>query len=428
MGRTLSASRPTASAARVRRSPRPLRRLARTRQEDELTPEKIWVVLVALCCSAVSIDAQEIAPRSRDEAVEIIRDLRRIVTPDGIEKVEAIRIGGIDQFVSVRSRDLRNPVLLVIHGGPGWVAMPTSWWFAQGWEEYFTVVQWDQRGAGKTYVANDPDAIAPTLTLERMQADVEEVVQWARRSFGKERIFVLGHSWGSILGLRLAERHPEWLHAYVGVGQAIHALQSERRGWRWVMEQARAAGNAEAIRELGAIAPYAVHGAPPLEHVFVQRRWLNHFGGAAYRRPHAGFESAAINLAPEYTDKDVREVWTGQAYSVSRLFPAVLATDLSRLQRLRVPIFLFLGRHDTNVSSGLAAEWFESVEAPAKRLIWFEHSAHEIMVEEPGKTLVSLVQHVLPLARSDPEGGASPETAAGKLKVLDEYASPSSDQ
>jgi proline iminopeptidase len=116
-----------------------------------------------------------------------------------------VRIGGIDQWVSIRGADRRNPVLLYIHGGPGYVSIPMSWWFTHGLEEYFTVVQWDQRATGKTYLLTDPAKIAPALTRERMIADTEEMAAWAREQFSKDKIFVLGHSWGSFLGLQLAE-------------------------------------------------------------------------------------------------------------------------------------------------------------------------------------------------------------------------------
>src|SRR6202158_3852425 len=138
--------------------------------------------------------ADEPAPKpfSRANATLIIADARKIVTPNGVERLDKVRIGGIEQWVSIRGADKRNPVLLLIHGGPGYVSMPMSWWFTRGWEEYFTVVQWDQRGAGKTYLLNDPGKIAPTLTPERMIADTEEIAAWARKEFGKDKIFVLG--------------------------------------------------------------------------------------------------------------------------------------------------------------------------------------------------------------------------------------------
>ncbi|WP_328707259.1 alpha/beta fold hydrolase [Citreicoccus inhibens] len=359
-----------------------------------------WLPVAALLFVGLHAQAEEApGPHGRAEATKIIADLRRVVAPEGTERTEKIRIGGIDQWVSVRSRDLRNPVLLVLHGGPGWVAMPTSWYVTHGWDEFFTVVQWDQRGAGKTYVANNPATVTPTLTVERLNADAEEVVQWARATFGKEKIFILGHSWGSLLGLTLANKHPEWFHAYIGVGQAVDARESERRGWAWAMEQARAAKNEEAIRDLDSLAPYGVGKEPiALKDIGLQRRWLNFFGGAAYRRLDASFEGAASNLSPEYTDEDIRQMWKAEELSVEKLLPAILTADLSHVKRLKTPLLLLLGRHDRNVSATVAAEWFAGVKAPSKKLIWFEQSAHEVMAEEPGKVLLSLVRDARPFA------------------------------
>lgn len=356
-----------------------------------------------------------IAPRSRAQAVEIIADMRRIVTTDGVERLEAVRIGGIDQWVSVRGNSRDNPLLLMLHGGPGWVSMPTSWYFQRGWEEYFTVVQWDQRGAGKTYAANDPAALAPTMTAERMIADTEEMVAWIREEFDQDRIFVLGHSWGTFLGVELAKRRPEWLHAYVGVGQLASGPESERRGWQWTLERARQDGNEAAVEDLLALAPYA-EGTDPvaLDDLMLQRKWLNHYGGMVYNRDGGAHEAAAIALSPEYSDEDVRSVWKANAFSVEHLLSDVLLVDLAALTCLEVPVVLFLGRHDMNVNSELAAQWLHRLRSPYRHAEWFEQSAHEVMNEEPGKFLVSLVQHVLPLAEArfnlEPcPGGAPPD-------------------
>lgn len=349
--------------------------------------------------SAEGPAAASTPPTSRAESTRIIGELRRVVADGGIERLEAVRIGGIDQWVSIRGNDRRNPVLLMLHGGPGWVAMPTSWYFQRGWEEYFTVVQWDQRGAGKTYASNDPARVAPTMTRERMIADSEELVAWLRKEFGKDRIFVLGQSWGSYLGLELAQRRPEWLHAYIGMGQVTNAPESERRGWAWTLQRAKAAGNAEAVAELEALAPYAEGNTPlALENLFKQRKWLNQYGGMVHNRTGGNAEAAAIRLSPEYTDQDVAAMWKGNDFSMQHLLSDVLTLDMSQVRELKTPLFLFLGRHDYNVSSELAAEWFNTVRAPGKQLVWFEQSAHEVMIEEPGKTLLTLVNQVRPIA------------------------------
>jgi pimeloyl-ACP methyl ester carboxylesterase len=207
-----------------------------------------------------SVVAEEGKVSNRQEAVEIVRELRRVVSPDGIERNENVRIGGIDQFVSIRGADHRNPVLLVIHGGPGFPTTPMAWWATHGLEEYFTVVHWDQRGSGKTYLLNDPKAVGPTIKPERFVDDIEELVDWLRKEMHKEKVFVLATSWGSVIGLQFAERRPEWLHAYIGMGQAIDCPESERRGYAFALTSAKETGNKEDVKELESIAPYAAPG------------------------------------------------------------------------------------------------------------------------------------------------------------------------
>lgn len=361
--------------------------------------------IIALAAIAVSAPANaepaitpSVGPHNRAEAVRIIAGLREIVSPQGLQAIETVPIGGIRQAVSIRSQDLRNPVLIYFHGGPGFVEMPLDWWWGRGWDEYFTVVHWDQRNAGKTYTlsgANDP----ATLTPQRFQVDAEELVQWALKRFGKRKVFVLGHSWGSVLGLKLAAAHPDWLHAYIGIGQLTNGLESERRGWTWTLAKARVDGNTQAVTELEAIAPYGDPMHPlTVPAILTQRKWLSHYGGAAWRRTGGDFEAAAIKLAPEYSDDDVRNAFQGQAAVTEALLPKVLATDLSTIRRLEFPLLLMLGRHDVNVSSEVAAEWFSRLQAPSKRLIWFERSGHHITSEEPGKLLTTLVTHARPFA------------------------------
>jgi pimeloyl-ACP methyl ester carboxylesterase len=343
-----------------------------------------------------------VKPSSRAEATAIIAEARKVVTPNGVERLEKVRIGGIEQWVSIRGADRRNPVLLLIHGGPGYISMPMSWWFSRGWEEYFTVVQWDQRAAGKTHLLTDPATIAPTLTLERMEADAEEMAAWVRKELGKKKIFVAGHSWGSYLGLELAKRHPDWLYGYIGVGQITDGPEGERRGWQFAMDAARRAGNTEAIHELDAIAPYAADNKPlPLNNIYTQRKWVGVYGGVmAYRKDNQA-ESGLADLSPDYTDEDIPHIWDGNKFAAPYLLPQVLSLDLSTTKKLACPLFLFEGRHDFNVNAEVAAAWFEKVEAPEKHIVWFEHSAHLPMTEEPGKFLLSLVRYARPIAERD---------------------------
>jgi len=349
------------------------------------------VVLIALCSVEPTMAAEPGKSASNAESVAIIREARRILTPTGVEFLGAVPIGGIQMWVSARGVNRKNPVIVYVHGGPGYVSMPMSWWSTRGWEEYFTVVQFDQRGAGKTYLLNDPEKVRPTLTEERMIRDVEEVIEWARKTFDKKQVILLGHSYGSFLGLEIAQRHPEWLSSYIGVGQAVNVLEGERRGWRFAMDEASLDNNDEAIRALEGIAPYAEAGKPvTIEQLYVQRKWLTYYGGAMAYRKDTQTESALSKLSPDYTPEEIGHIWDGNAWSTPVLLP-LLMNERPAPRKLKVPLVLFLGRYDRNVNSEVAAEWFEKVKAPRKEIVWFEHSAHLLITEEPGKALVSLV-------------------------------------
>ena len=126
-----------------------------------------------------------------------------------------VTIGGIRQWISVRGRHKDAPILLFVHGGPGFTSIPSSWFAMQGWDEYFTIAQWDQRGAGKTYAANTEAQMSPGMTVAGMTDDAAQLVQYLRKHYDKQKIFLLGHSWGTVLGTRLAQQHPDWFYAFV---------------------------------------------------------------------------------------------------------------------------------------------------------------------------------------------------------------------
>jgi pimeloyl-ACP methyl ester carboxylesterase len=344
--------------------------------------------------SMAAADAEEPC----QQAKEIIANFRKIVTPNGVEEQLEIPVGGTKQWITVRGRDRANPILLLIHGGPASPEMPISWAFQSGWEDYFTVVQWDQRGSGKSYNSNDPEKIRPTLSLERIVADAAEVIGFLRKRYGKERVFVLGHSWGSLVGLNLAYQYPQLLHAYVGMGQVINGPKAERVGYEWVLRVAEKDGNAQALEELRAIAPYPEKdGSVPLEKIDVQRKWSVYYGGLTVGRKDLDFYYDVGQLSPDYTQADFKAIGKGSQLSLGPLLPN-LWRDYTHMKRFQTPIVMFEGRHDYTTPSEVVAEWFAEVEAPVKKFVWFEHSAHMMPVEEPGRLLVHLVQDVLPLA------------------------------
>jgi proline iminopeptidase len=323
---------------------------------------------------------------------------RAIHSPDGIDTIERVPIGGIDQWIEIRGESQKNPILLFLHGGPGSAFMPIARTFQDPWEKYFTVVQWDQRGAGKTYTSNSKEVQRATLHIERMQQDTVEMVNYLRKRFGREKVFVLGHSWGSVLGLQLAHDHPELLYAYIGVGQATDAQQNEVVLYKETLDQARRIQNKEAIEQLTSIAPYPSPNIT-FHQIRITRVWSSTLIGPA-ESGESAMGPKTIFFAPEYSLLNDLDWFRGQLFSVDLLLPELAKLNLADMgYEYRVPIFLLEGRHDPYTPANLAKEFFDKLNDRDKQFEWFEDSGHFPFREEQGKFTDALVQKVLPLAR-----------------------------
>jgi proline iminopeptidase len=334
-----------------------------------------------------------------------ISESRALRAPGAIDRLERVSVGGIDQWIEIRGQS-DNPILLFLHGGPGSAFMPVARRFQDPWEKYFMVVQWDQRGAGKTFTANDKNRVRPTMSVARMEADTLEMVNYLRERFARDKIFVLGHSWGSILGLRLAHDHPELLYAYIGVGQATNAIENEVVLYRDTLAQARATNNAKALRELAAIAPYPSANIS-FRQVRTVREWSNALLGPA-SNGESQLGLGTIFLAPEYSLIDSLNWIRGQLFSVETLLPGMSKLDFKELgYDYRVPVFFLEGRHDPYTPSSVAEQFFEKMSNPQKRFVWFENSGHYPFIEEPQKFTDILTREVLPLVHYPPSKDAA---------------------
>lgn len=358
--------------------------------------------VVATASDAAKPDAaapDKSSTMSRADVTRTIADSRHIVSPNGVEELIKVPIGGIDQWLSIRGRDRRNPILLVLHGGPASPSMPSDYTYQSPWEDYFTVVQWDQRGAGKTYDTNTEAQMAPGMTIEGMTDDAAQVVQYLRQRFGKQKIFVLGHSWGTVLGTRLTQQHPDWFYAYIGVGQVVNVRRNEEIGYDFALRNAKASGDAEAIRELQAIGPYPGTTALTLQRLGVRSKWEMKYGGLTYGRQNYHYVSEAEQFSPDYSEKDLDAIDKGSMFTITHLMQPLLAVDFDNATHFDCPVILFVGQHDETTSHELAEQWFDKIQAPSKHLVLFADSAHMVMEEQPGRFLMHLVSDALPLAQ-----------------------------
>jgi pimeloyl-ACP methyl ester carboxylesterase len=330
-----------------------------------------------------------------------VAQTRAIHSPNGIDSLEPVRIGGIDQWIEVRGQDVSNPILLFIHGGPGIAFIPLAGAWQASWEKNFTVVQWDQRGAGKTYASNDKELQHRTMNIPQMEQDTLDVVNYLRNRFKRDKIFIMGHSWGSTLGLWLAHEHPEVIYAYVGVGQAVNMEQNEAAGYQDALQQARKVRNEQAVKDLEGIAPY-----PPSNFDFgktsILRNWERDLLGPPPSTPQFVDTKrilSSVISAPEYSLADDYGWLQGNPFSLDVMLPQVAKVDLGKLgSDFRTPIFFFEGRYDPYCRSSLIWGYGRTINAPQKEFVWFDNSGHFPFFEEPQKFVDELVQRVLPLA------------------------------
>jgi pimeloyl-ACP methyl ester carboxylesterase len=314
---------------------------------------------------------------------------------DAITEKIHVRINGVEQGMFIQGKDKAKPLLLFLHGGPG---MPT---YAIGrrypivLEDDFVVCFWEQRGSGLSY---RPDLPRGSVTPEQLIADALEVTNYLRRRFAQEKIYLLAHSWGTVLGIQAAARAPELYHAYVGMAQITRQLESEKLAYDYMVEQLRNAGETRLLRQLEEIPLPAMDVMPP-SYRALRDEAMHSLGIGTTRDMRSVFSGIFLPVmaSREYTLGEKVNLWRGKwsAHSTA-MWSELLATDLTaRVSRLEVPVYLLHGEHDYTVSVALAREYFSQLEAPAKGFYAFARSAHSPLWEEPEKMRRVLREDVL---------------------------------
>jgi pimeloyl-ACP methyl ester carboxylesterase len=309
-----------------------------------------------------------------------------------IDRSLFIPAGGIDQWISIKGDDRANPVLLVVHGGPGEAQWPEAEKY-RPWEHAFTVVQWDQRGAGHTYGRYGKNT--PDLNLERLTKDGIEVAGYLRRTLGKKKIIVLGHSWGSIVAVQMAQRRPDLFAAYVGTGQVESWKATVGMQFDVVLAKARRDGDEAMIKELEAIGRPDPSDTKLFFHV--TRNYLD----AMAPPDREWIKSLRANLpAMKAADpKNFQDFLDGFGYSAEHLLPDQVATDLAATAtKFDTAFFVIQGRDDLITPTKAAADYFDRVRAPEKEMILIPDAGHFAYMTAPDAFLAALTDKVRPAA------------------------------
>ncbi|MBD3336977.1 MAG: alpha/beta fold hydrolase [Candidatus Eisenbacteria bacterium] len=294
----------------------------------------------------------------------------------GIASLEEVELGGVPQWILIRGQDRSNPVLLFLHGGPGMPMMYLAHAFQRPLEDDFVVVQWDRRGAGKTF---RKDLTPEELSVSRMLSDTEELVRLLRRRFGRDKVYLAGHSFGSYLGMLFARRHPELLHAFIGIGQVVDGEAARTIQEEFIRDRARATGRTEAIEEIDSKGHAAFES------------WLFEFG-AELKDASSWWPLLWTGIkAPEYSLLDAARVPQGSGFSSRHMsYDVVDGALIDHVTAVEIPVYFFTGRHDYTTPFALVENYLQVLDAPRKEIVWFEDSAHFPFFEQPGEFAESL--------------------------------------
>jgi pimeloyl-ACP methyl ester carboxylesterase len=318
----------------------------------------------------------------------------KIYSENGIASLEEVTLSGEKQWILIRGYDISNPLLIFLHGGPGSPCIPYARFSMGGLEHNFVVITWDQRGCGKSYHDNiDPN----TITREQLYSDAKELIQMMMNRFEVDKVYLIGISWGAILGINIARDQPEQFYAYIGIGQPVDTHRGIETGLQAALDKAIEQDNQTAVAELSVIPS----DSTIWEHWDTINKWLEKFGyGDLHDTTLYEKVREDMRAATEYTTENFANVekWEN-LYNSSPLIQDIKwlkNLNLSnQIPELQVPVYFFAGRYDYKAPSVLVDEYFQVLEAPAKWMIWFENSAHVPIVDEREEFHKAMINIVL---------------------------------
>ncbi|MDA3890586.1 MAG: alpha/beta hydrolase [Salinivirgaceae bacterium] len=309
---------------------------------------------------------------------EPITDVNGEIVKGSVAEVKYVEINGLEQFLIIRGKSVDNPVLLMLHGGPGSPQAHMNLPINKILEDYYIVVNWDQRGAGASYSSDIP---AESMTIKQFVDDTYEVTKYLKERFGKNKIFLLGHSWGSYLGMRTIYKYPDEYHAYIGIGQVSDQRKSEDMSYEFVYSNAKQENNTKAIEALEAIgSPVNGEFNDPATAMQIKGRWITEYGGAVYGK--SAKYLLDIFIKPLFTFREYKmsaklNYMKGLTFTQMLLWNQLLDEQLvDMVKEVKVPIYILHGVHDYQTVYSESKSYIDLIKAPKKEFITFENSAH----------------------------------------------------
>lgn len=297
---------------------------------------------------------------------------------NSINVLEQVDINGNSHGIMIRGNDKDNPVILFVHGGPGTSEIPYADKYQDLLETKFTVVHYDQRASGKSFhFSEDYSNLSPDLLVE----DLLAMTNYITERLGKEKVILIGHSYGTYIGMQAAYKAPEKYEAYVGIGQMSDTIESEIDNLNYVIDQAKSAGNTDDVLYLQGLTEKIKNGD-----MFTPRNYVIKYGGATRLIDNPDGNNIGMLLSSEYNLLDVIRYNYGLTYSQNILLKNITENSLpSIVTKLELPFYFIMGKYDYMTSSNAAIKYFDMIEADQKEFISFDQSAHYPQFEEKEK-------------------------------------------
>jgi pimeloyl-ACP methyl ester carboxylesterase len=310
-----------------------------------------------------------------------------------------VRIGGIEQWITIHGDDRTNPIVLVVHGGPGNPMSPIAESLFESWERDFTIVQWDQRGAGRTYSRNDPSVVAPTMSVERMAQDGVEVAEFLTEHLGQPKVTIFATSWGSVLGVHMAHARPDLFHAYIGHSQLVEWDANLSATYQRLLERANATHDQTSVATLTELGP------PPWSRIANWPRFRRVY--SPYQRAATTAPAAPVALSTEYASEQEQAQYSeAEDFSFEHLWGLTLTGPLTQVDlpalgtTFEIPVFFVQGEQDLWTAPQLARSYFDAIQAPEKQFYLVEGAGHELSQSGMNQIYEILEQRVRPRSRA----------------------------